>query len=60
MKFKLSSSGDFKKSMKIAGAINTNGEPFTITITFPSNKALQTLSGLSVESICGNGENLLS
>jgi len=45
----LSSSGDFKKSIKIDGKIKTKGEPFTITITFPSNKALQAASGLSVD-----------
>ena len=60
MKFKLSSSGDCKKSIKIAGNISAYGEPFTNTAIFPEKSALDTLSGLSVASSCGKGEYLLS
>lgn len=54
------SSGDSKKSIKIEGKIKTKGEPFTITAILPSNKALETLSDLSVESTCGKGDHFLS
>ena len=52
------SSGDCKKSIKTEGKIKTNGEPFTITATFPASSALHTLSGLSVDCICGYTEYL--
>ena len=49
--FRFSSSGDVIKSKKIAGTINAKGVPFIIIDTFPNNKALATLSGLSVASV---------
>lgn len=60
LKFKLLSSGDFKKSIKIAGKIKAYGDPFTNTAIFPSKSEFETLSGLSVASIWGKGEYLLS
>lgn len=54
------SSGDCKKSIKTEGKTKTNGEPFTITATFPASSALHTLSGRSVDCICGYTEYLES
>lgn len=51
--FKLSSSGDAMKSVKVAGSIKTYGLPFIMIQTLPLNKCLATLSGLSVASIVG-------
>lgn len=51
--FKFVSSGDAIKSINIAGSTKTYGFPFTITATLPSYKYFVTLSGRSVNKICG-------
>lgn len=48
--FKLVSSGDVRKSEKIAGVITPAGVPFTIIIALPFNKYFAALSGLSVDT----------
>lgn len=58
--FKLLSSGELKKSIKIEGIIIPYGVPFTITTTLPLSKYLLTLSGLSVESTWGIPKTLES
>lgn len=51
--FKFVSSGEAKKSIRTAGIITPYGLPFISTTTRPFNRYLDTLSGLSVESISG-------
>ena len=58
--FKFVSSGEDRKSIRIAGSIKAYGEPLTIITTLPCKRALTALSGLSDTRIFGIPKTLVS
>lgn len=58
--FKFVSSGDVKKSAKIAGVITPAGVPFTIITALPFKRYFDALSGRSVQRSWGKPKRLES